>query len=144
MANKARSKEAWKAAKRHEIILPSGTEVAIEIPNLPKLIKAGQIPNNLLDAAIGAQSGELQITADLIKEQWDFYTYLVARTVVDPVLEEADVSDIPYEDVEMLVEIATRNRDMDAVGRHLAGLDKQESFRKFRGLDRSDSTYAGL
>jgi hypothetical protein len=34
----------------------------------------------------------------------------------------------------MLVEIATRQRDMDAVYRHLAGLEQQETFRQFRGL----------
>ena len=51
-ANKKVSKTGWKNSRRHTITLPSSAEVDVEIPNLPQLIKTGQIPNNLVDAAL--------------------------------------------------------------------------------------------
>ena len=133
------TKTAWFKAKRHEgVMLPSGTEVTVEIPNLPLMLKTGQLPNQLVEAAVSQQNlaskGNLEITREMIEEQWDYYSFLVSKTVVEPELTQDEVAQIPAEDVEMLVEIATRQRDMDAVYRHLAGLDKQESFRQFRGL----------
>ncbi len=134
-----RSKAAWKKAKRHDVTLPSGFEVEVEIPNLPQMVKTGQIPNDLLDAALGAIKQQ-QITPDLIKEQADFFNLLVTTMVKDPVItvEELENDEIPYEDVELLVEIGTRQRDLDALGRHISGLHKVEEWRKFRGWDHGD------
>ena len=41
------------------------------------------------------------------------------------------------EDVQMIVQIALRQTDMDAVGHQLGGLETVESFRQFRDLDSS-------
>src|SRR5688572_20448247 len=101
----------WKKAKRHEVTLASGTVVEIELPNLPALIKGGEIPNTLLDVAIAQQKLDAEITPEQIKEQFVFYRFLVAKTVVSPEITEDDVEELPYEDVEMLVEFATRQRD---------------------------------
>lgn len=135
----------WKKAKDHEITLPSGVEVSVSVPNLPDLISAGSFPNNLIDAAISFASGQTKkITKEFLTEQAEFTRKLVSLTVVSPTISESDVSDLPYEDIEMIVEIATRNRDLDALGQHLAGLEKSEKFRKFRGLTGDDEDGTGL
>lgn len=124
----------WKKAKRHTVILPSGFSAEIEIPNLPLMIKTGAIPNGLLSAALGAIERQ-EVTAELIKEQSDFYELLVSTMVKEPELTPADVQDIPFEDVEMLVELGTRNRDVDATGLHIGGLHTSKDWRVFRGLE---------
>lgn len=138
------TKTQWFKAKRHEgVTLPSGTVVTVQIPNLPLMLKTGQLPNQLVEAAVSQQNlaakGNLEVTREMIEEQWDYYSFLVSKTVAEPELTQDEVAEIPAEDVEMLVEIATRQRDMDAVYRHLAGLEQQETFRQFRGLFASNA-----
>lgn len=129
------SKAAWLKNKKHTITLSSSadTVVEIEVPNLPELIAAGEFPNNLIDAAIAVASGK-KVTADDIKEQAEFYRHLVAKTVTDPVLTPDEVKTLPFEDIELLVAIATRNREVDGVGNHISGLDQSRDWLKFRGL----------
>jgi hypothetical protein len=119
--------------------------VEIEIPDLPNLVKAGAIPNELVDVAIDAASGR-KVTRDDIVKQADFYNKLCALTVVVPeVTEDVFASgEIPFEDKEMLVEFATRQRDMDVLGHHLAGLEKSATFRKLRGILSFDEDVEGL
>lgn len=142
-SNKPKTAAAWKANAEHEVTLPSGVTVTIRIPNLPLLIKSGSFPNDLLDAAIGAVQRD-QVTKELINQQSDFYHKLVALTVVSPTVTEEDVAELPYEDVELIVEIATRNRDLDALGKHIAGLEKSASFRQFRQLEYFNEDVASL
>lgn len=126
--------DAWKAAGTHDITLPSNTQVKIRVPNLPTLVKTGQLPNALVAEALTTiQSGEL--TAEVISQQAEFYNKLVVASVVDPAVTEEDVPELPFEDVEMIVEIATRQRDTDALGHHIAGLHTSKDWRKFRGLE---------
>lgn len=131
-------KDAWIKSKRHTITLPSSMVVEIELPNLPQLIKSGKVPNELLDAAIGA-GPDTEITREMMEQQADFYAYLVSVTVIEPQITADDVSDLPFEDVEMIAAFAMRQRDMDAVYKHMSGLEKVASFRKFRRLDRGDA-----
>jgi hypothetical protein len=140
------SKTSWKNNRRHPVTLPSSTVVDLEIPNLPQLIKTGQIPNNLVDAALGAaqsQQGKAP-TREQIGQQAEFNDHLVAITVKDPEIAADDVKDLPYEDVEMIVEIAMRQRDVDALYRQLGGLHKSEEWRTFRGVGLGAETMAGL
>lgn len=141
---KAASLSAWKKAKRHTVTLPSATVVEIEIPDLPNLVKAGAIPNELIDVAIGVAQGK-KVTREDIVQQADFYNKLCALTVVAPDASEEDFASgsIPFEDKEMLVEMATRQRDLDAVGHHLAGLEKSKDFRSFRGIINFDQDVEG-
>lgn len=134
----------WKKAKRHEVTLPSGVTVQVEIPNLPALIKTGQIPNDLVDLTIKAAQGDLVVSKELIEQQADFTAKLVTLTVKEPEVTDEDVADLPYEDCELLVEVATRQRDLDAEGHHIGGLEKSADFRKFRGLDFGDSPLESL
>jgi hypothetical protein len=136
--------DEWKAAKLHKnVTLPSGTKVDIILPNLPKMLQTGEVPNPLVQAAVDAQQGQ-RVTEETIREQFDFYKFLVAQTVKNPALHEDDVADLPFEDIEMLVELASRNRDLDAVGHHLSGLETVGAFRTFRGLDSGFAAGAGL
>jgi len=133
------TKTSWKKAGIHEgVTLPSGTVVSIRLPNLSLMIKTGQIPNTLVEAAVKMQnlqgSADPEITKEMIEQQWDYSSFLVAATVVEPAITQDEVAEIPAEDVEMLVEFATRQRDIDAVYRHISGLDKLESFRRFRNV----------
>jgi hypothetical protein len=137
IGRRAKSAADWKKAKEHDITLASGIEVTIAIPNLPLMVKTGQIPSDLLDAAIGAIQKE-RITEALIKEQSDFFHLLVKTMVKEPQITDEDIPDLPYEDIELLVEIGTRQRDIDAVGNQIAGLHKSEDWRKFRGWDDRD------
>lgn len=137
----------WKKLAKHTVLCPSGARVCIRIPDLPALVESGSIPSNLLDAALGAVKSldqDQTPTVELIKQQREFTDKLVELTVVEPKLTEADVADIPYEDKEFLVAVATRQRDLDAEGAHIAGLDKSDRFRKFRGLGEFDEDVAGL
>jgi hypothetical protein len=135
----------WKAARRHTIALPSGFHCEIEIPNLPVLVKTGQLPNALVTEALQTiQAGKL--TAEAIAEQAEFYAKLVVATVKSPVVTEEDVTGpdpLPFEDIEMIAEIATRQRDLDAVGAHIGGLHTSKAWRTFRGLDHLDADVEG-
>jgi len=129
---------AWKKAKVHTITLASGAVVEIQIPNLPELVSAGEFPNHLVEVAINVASGDTKVTPEEIKSQAEFYRNLVTRTVVSPELTLDDVKDLPFEDIELLSSIATRQRDVDALGLHIAGLDKSEEWRRFRGVEYGD------
>lgn len=138
MSNKKTTLAAWKAAAVHDITLSSGVEVKIVIPNLPELVSAGEFPNHLVETAISVATGETKVTAEEIKAQAEFYRELVSRTLKEPEITPDDVKVLPFEDIELLASIATRQRDVDALGEHIAGLDKSEQWRKFRGVDYLD------
>lgn len=133
---------AWKKNRDHVVTLPSGTVVEIAIPDLPALVVSGAIPNKLVDIAIGVANGK-KVTKEDIVEQAEFYNKLCALTVISPAATEEDFASktLPFEDKECLVEFATRQRDLDAVGHHIAGLEKVQSFRDLRGIS---AQYAGL
>lgn len=137
---------AWKKKALHTPLLPSGSRVKIKIPDLPRLIETGKIPNHLLEAALGvANSGEeTKPSKELVVQQREFTDTLVMLTVVEPKLTEEDMEDIPYEDKEMIVSWATRQRDLDAEGEHLAGLTTSAKFRKFRYLGEFDPSLEGV
>lgn len=142
------SAAAWKRAATHTVTLHSGAVVEIKIPDLPKLIEAGAIPSSLVDAALAVAGAVSQGTPEapsreLIIQEGEFKDILVRLTVVTPKLSEEDVKDIPTEDKEIITEIATRQRDMDAEGNHISGLDKSEKFRKFRRIGEFDPIVAG-
>lgn len=136
----------WKAAATHEVLCPSGFRVKIRIPNLPAMIEAGELPQHLLDAALGVARGgdAAEPSIDLIKKQREFTDHLVMKSVIEPTIEPADLREIPFEDMEFIVQIATRQRDLDAEGEHIGGLTKSEKFRKFRGLGEFDPNVEGL
>jgi hypothetical protein len=154
-ANKPVSLSAWKKAATHYPLLPSGARVGIRVPDLPRMIETGQIPQHLLEAAVGAVKSQRladddkdeELTPEKIvknsKEEREFTDCITLMTVVEPKLTEADIVEIPFEDRQFIVAIATRVRDLDAEGEHLAGLTKSEKFRKFRGLGEFEPSLEG-
>ena len=139
--HKAATLAGWKKAAVHYPTLPSGVRVGIKIPDLPAVISSGGIPQNLLDVALGVASKgpESQTPSkELIGEQAEFADHLVKVTVVEPKLSDTDLNDIPYEDKVMLVEFATRQRDIDALGEHIAGLPLADKWAQFREGDYGD------
>lgn len=129
---RARTAADLKARALHrDVVLPSGSIVDLRVPNLPMMIKAGKIPNDLIDLALKADQADA-ITKELIIETWDFTKFILPLTVVNPEITEDDVDGLDTLDIELLLNIATRRADTDAVGRQLGGLDTQEAFREFR------------
>jgi hypothetical protein len=128
----------WKKAAVHTITLATGTVVDIKIPNLPELVSAGEFPNHLVDVAIAVATGDTKITTKEVEAQAEFYRHLMSKTLVEPAVTPDEAREIPFEDVELLAALATRQRDVDALGKHIAGLDNNEDWRKFRGLSDLD------
>lgn len=137
-AEKKTTLAAWKKAATHDVILNSGVQVTIKLPNLPELVAAGEFPNHLVETAINVATGNTKVTAEEVKSQAEFYREVVARTLVEPAVSPDDVKELPFEDIELLAALATRQRDIDALGHQIAGLDKSEDWRRFRGLDYLD------
>lgn len=145
MSDKAVTTSGWKRAKTHTIRVPSGVFIEIIIPDIPDMIESGQFPQNLVDAALSMASREKQKpTKEMITQQKEYTNILVQRMVVNPKLTAEDVLELPYEDKEMLVEIASRVRDLDAEGHHIGGLHTSKDFRTFRGLGSFDEDVEDL
>jgi hypothetical protein len=135
--SKTATAASWKKSKRHPITLTSGVVVGIEIPNIPLLVKTGQLPNELVTEALG-NIAKGKLTPEIISQQSEFYDKIVVLTVKEPEITEADVHELPFEDIELIVEIATRQRDLDATGAHVGGLNSNKEWRTFRGLTSGD------
>lgn len=136
----------WAEAATHYPLLPSGMRVGIRVPDLPALIETGDVPQHLLEAALGLAdpTKEQKPSKEMIVQQREFTDLLVQQTVVEPKLDADSVKKVPFEDKELIVAIATRQRDIDAEGEHIAGLSKSEKFRRFRGLGEFDPTVADV
>ena len=141
------TKTAWKKAGVHAVTLPSGVQVEIHIPDLPAMAKAGELDNDLLAYAVPnpRKPGDVpeeptpeQKKENLIKLN-DFHNWLVSTTLVSPKLTPEEVqATVPTPDKEVLVELASRRRDMDVVGHHIGGLEVSAEFREFRELPTRD------
>ena len=136
------TKSAWKKAGTHTVTLPSGAVVKIRIPNLAQMAKAGELDNDLLQYAVPSlpADGDDEPSDEQKKENLtklaNFHAWLVSKTLVEPALEPDEVADtVPTPDLEVLVELASRRRDMDVVGHHIGGLEVSAEFRRFRGIN---------
>lgn len=135
----------WKKAAVHAVTLPSGVTIKVKVPDLAGLIESGTLPQNLIDAALNVVGDSAQkVTVDMVKEEREFTNAIVKVAVIEPTVTDANVGDIPVEDKQLIMQIATRQTDLDAEGKHIGGLHKSEDFRKFRGLDSFDSFMADL
>lgn len=125
---------AWKRRTVHEnVTLPSGMVVSLKLPNLSHLLKAGEIPNPLVDAAITFAREKPEVSRELIEQEGEFLEWLVPTMLVDPEVTSEDVKDLPPEDLQLLGAFAARAADQDAVGAHLGGLHTNREWRRFRG-----------
>jgi hypothetical protein len=147
----ARSKTAWARKAVHLVTCPSGMEVKIRIPNLGLLLEGDALPQTLRNAALqelvdpmsarvarGAPEGNggaPAVSLDEVRELYDLHKWLVVQTVIEPALALEDLPELPQEDLEMLTQLATRERTTDAAGRSLGTepLSRWETFRGFHG-----------
>lgn len=141
------TKDTWQQAGVHTVTLPSGVAVKIHIPDLAEMAKSGELDNDLLAYAVPVRpkpgDEDKEPTPEEKRENLtklaDFHDWLVSHTLVDPVLTPEEVGKtVPTPDKEVLVELASRRRDMDVTGHHIGGLEVSADFRKFRGIDGSD------
>jgi hypothetical protein len=143
------TKSAWKKAGVHTVKLPSGVSVKIRIPNLAKMAQSGELDNDLLQYAVPDLPKEdepEEPTPEQKKENLTklakFHQWLVSQTLVEPALSPEEVKEtVPTPDLEVLVELASRRRDMDVEGHHIGGLEASADFRKFRGIEPSGSDF---
>jgi hypothetical protein len=152
--SKTTTAAGWKKAGIHTIVTHTGEVVKVKIPDLPRLIEAGEFPQHLLDAALAAAGEQTEVAestpksieelVERIKQQREFSDKVVELTVVEPKLTAADVADIPFEDRDFVVAIALRLREYDAEGNHISGLDRSQRFRTFRGLTGVGEDVEGL
>lgn len=140
------SKAAWKKNAFHSVMCPSGSRITIKIPDIAVLVQSGTLPQNLIDVALGrsTSTSEEISTQELVKQEVDFTNFITLSSVVEPAITEADLPEIPFEDRDFLVSIATRRRDLDVEGEHIAGLSKSEKFRRFRRLGEFSEDVEGL
>lgn len=143
------SVDAWADLASHSVVCPTGARVTIKIPDLAGIIEGGELPQNLLDAALAAAGSQTdddkkkKVTVEDIKRDRQFTHFLVAKTLVAPSVTPEQAERIPVEDKEMIAAIALRLRDLDAEGSHISGLEKSEKFRRFRGLGEFEPTVEG-
>lgn len=141
--------DAWAQAGVHNIMLPTGVRVDVRIPDLAAIIEGGELPQNLLDAALSAASQQNEpdakkVSVEDIAREREFTDFLVSKTLVKPEVSPDQARQIPTEDREMIASIALRLRDMDAEYKTLGGLEKSENFRKVRKLGEFDTPVEGL
>lgn len=136
----------WKKQKQHDVTLASGVKVTIELPNIVDLVRSGTLPSHLVPIALGQEkpAGDGTMSQEDVQKHAEFVDYIVAQTVVEPNIEPKDVRELPAEDQELLLGIATRTTNRDGTGRHIAGLEVQDDFSSFRGLGPSGTPALGL
>lgn len=131
----------WKRkGQAQEVTLPSGEQVKIKVPDVPEMLREGQVPNELIAAVRESQDDVSPGGFDMekIKEATDYMRWLVSVTVVEPKLTPEDVPELPVLDRDMLLEFALRRRDVDAIGHQLYGMEKVADWRRFRGRGAGD------
>lgn len=145
---------AWKNRALHTITLPSGQVVRIRIPNLTLLIKNDVLPERLRQVAVQealnpggplvqpGQAGEaVTVDTETVKQLYDLYEFLVVEMLVDPEITAGDLPDLPQLDLDMLTQIAIRERDVDAAGIRL-GIEPVSRWEVFRQQHNCDEACA--
>lgn len=142
------SKSAWKKAGVHTVTLPTGAIVKIRIPNLAQMAQAGELDNDLLQYAVPSlptdpdEEPSPEQKKENLTKLANFHQWLVSHTLVEPSLSPEEVAEtVPTPDLEVLVELASRRRDMDVVGHHIGGLEVSADWRKFRGIDAGNEDF---
>lgn len=146
-AMKTKNKTEWKKKAVHSnVVLPSGAVISVKVPNIAALAQSGEIPNELVDIATATSNmaSPEDIPADALEKLAKLQNYLIALTVVEPSITEDDVKDLPAEDIPFITDIAYRQRDIDAVGRSIAGLDRVGKYARFRDDDDRDEALLDL
>jgi hypothetical protein len=120
--------------------------VKIRLPDLTRLLKNDLLPERLRAVALKQAFADVEPEPqsengstndaeryETAKEMATLLDWLVADMVLEPELTQDDVETIPGEDRDMLVAIAQRERDIDALGVTLGvePLSRWDTFRRF-------------
>jgi hypothetical protein len=136
----AESKTAWKRRTVHNVTLETGMQVRIKFPDAGELIRQDALPDELIHIAFMDQFapdklreiiGDAKEEADLLKNFNELGDRLAVEMLVDPKLTLDELRQIPQEDLDMLKQIAMRERDTDARGVKL-GVVRLDVFATFR------------
>lgn len=133
---------AWIKRATHTVHCPTGAVVKMKIPDLAALMASEAVPENLRGAALLELAGGLanlerdtqgipKVSNDVLKGEADLRYWLVEQAVIDPPLTNEQVRDIPSEDRDMIVAIAQRQQDVDALGIKI-GLEPVSRYEKWR------------
>lgn len=139
------SKTAWKKNRVHKgVVCPSGAVISVQIPNLTTLAASGEIPNELVDIAAAVTqtlAAGKPVPEDSMEKMQELERYLVLHTVAEPKITKEDIDDLPAEDVSFIGELAFRQRDTDALGNSIAGLDALAKYATFRDLNAGNEDF---
>jgi hypothetical protein len=120
--------DQWVAAGVHHAELATGVWVKIRFPDLATLVAAQRVPDTLRQVAsetflrqVEIETGDKSEPLNLAKlgELYDLNMWLVSQMLVEPTLTADEVKQLPAEDLDVLIELALRERDTDARGRVL-------------------------
>jgi len=144
----------WAARAVHNVTLPSGMKVQVRFPDLAILIEGDALPERLRMVAMevwaggspqivneklgeDGQPGKPELNVEIVKDLAALRRHLAAMCLVDPPMTAEDLltSGVPAEDIDMLGQIAMRERDTDALGVTLGvvPLSRFETFREVHG-----------
>ncbi len=145
---------AWSGKALHVVTCPTGFTPTIRFPDLSALIRSDTMPEGLRAIALRTAFDDLELTApsgevtgedeeakrraeeEQYKQAKDLVLMLdtlLVEMIVKPKLTLEEVSQIPGEDRDFLLEIAQRQRHTDALGVRL-GVAPLSAFREFREL----------
>jgi hypothetical protein len=134
------TKTGWKKLTVHSVWCPTGARVKIRFPNMSALFRSNALPTELVHVAFMDKFapdmlrqiiGDADKEAELLRNFDDLQNRLVVDMLVEPKLTLGELHQVPQEDLEMLKEIAMRERDTDARGVRL-GVVSLDAFQTFR------------
>jgi hypothetical protein len=142
--------EQWAQAGLHRAWMHSGIRITLRIPDLATLIRNDAVPVELMGIALRevlasnedgkrladqVRKGELREATELVNQIIDLQRFLAVEAIVEPEVTLADVEEgaIPAEDLELIRQIAMRERSTDAKGVVL-GVLPLDAFTTFRDL----------
>jgi len=139
-ANGTVSKTAWKRLAVHTITVNSGARLKIKFPDMSSLLRADALPTELVHVAFMDKFapdmlrqiiGDADKEAELLRNFDDLQNRLIVEMLVEPKLTLDELHLVPQEDLEMLKEIAMRERNTDARG-VILGVVPLDVFATFR------------
>jgi hypothetical protein len=148
----AGSKTAWKRKRVHQITLPTGQQVLARFPDTTTLFQNEAVSSDLIHVAfmdqfapdmLRAIIGDTDKEAELLKNFNELGDRLAVDMLVEPKLTLEELREIPQEDLDMLKQIAMRERNTDAKGVVL-GVVQLDVFTTFREAhERSEDVAEG-
>ena len=149
-ARKTATKTSWLKSGTHTITTYTGHVIRIKYPNLALMMRVGLVPTHLRAVALKVARGEINVSSrevtvgeDLPEPEGEaayeemlklveLLDLLIMEMVLEPKLSQEDVDAMPGEDRDLLLAIANRERDVDAVGVRL-GVEPLSRWDNFRG-----------